>query len=127
MVTYSAITDDIVVRVSPVYIDGQSNVIDRGFVFAYYVRIENNGREAVQLLRRKWVIRDSGGKIEEVEGEGVVGQQPVIQPGEAHEYNSYCVLQTFEGSMEGCYTMERATGETFPVEIPRFVLVAAAN
>jgi len=127
LITYSAITEDIVVRVSPVYIDGQSNMMDKRFVFGYFIRIENAGSEAVQLLRRKWVITDGNGNVEEVEGEGVVGQQPVIRGGSAHEYNSYCVLETFEGSMEGSYLMERENGETFPVEIPKFLLKAAVN
>jgi ApaG protein len=127
LVTYSATTEDIVVRVSPVYIDGQSNMIDRRFVFGYYIRIENAGSETVQLLRRKWVITDGNGNVKEVDGEGVVGKQPVIRGGYAHEYNSYCVLETFEGSMEGTYLMERENGKTFPVEIPRFLLRAASN
>lgn len=127
MVTYSATTEDIVVRVSPIYIDGQSNMIDRRFVFSYFIRIENAGSETVQLLRRTWVIKDGNGNVEEVEGEGVVGKQPVIRSGYAHEYNSFCVLETFEGSMEGAFLMERENGETFPVEIPRFRLRAASN
>ena len=73
------------------------------------------------------MIKHGTGKVEEVEGEGVVGQQPVIQDGRAHEYNSYCVLETFEGSMEGFYLMERENGETFSVEIPKFLLKAAVN
>jgi len=127
LVTYSAITDDITVRVSPVYIDGQSNVIEKRFVFGYFVRIENDGPDSVQLLRRKWLIKDGNGHIEKVEGAGVVGEQPIIENGTAHEYNSYCILDTFEGSMEGSYVMARKSGETFPVEIPRFALRAAAN
>ena len=127
MVTYSAITDDIVVRVSPVYVDGQSNLAERRFVFGYFVRIENVGQEAVRLTRRRWIITDGNGSVETVSGEGVVGKQPTIEPGSAHEYNSYCVLETFEGSMQGTYTMERPTGEIFPVEIPLFSLRAAAN
>ncbi|MFC2085923.1 Co2+/Mg2+ efflux protein ApaG [Bacteroidota bacterium] len=127
MVTYSATTEDIVVRVSPVYIDGQSNIIDKRFVFGYFVRIENAGSDTVQLLRRQWLIIDGNGKIEEVDGEGVVGKQPVILSGHAHEYNSYCVLNTFEGSMEGVYLMERANGKRVRVEIPRFLLKAAVN
>ncbi|MGD8415344.1 MAG: ApaG domain, partial [Candidatus Latescibacterota bacterium] len=73
MITYSAITDHIVVRVSPLYIDGESNAIDRRFVFGYFVRIENVGAGSVQLMRRRWIIRDSNGKVERVSGEGVVG------------------------------------------------------
>ena len=87
-------------------------MIAKKFVFAYFIRIENNSKERVQLLRRHWYINHSSGKVEEVDGEGVVGKQPLILPGEAHEYNSYCVLETFEGSMEGTYHMKRSNGES---------------
>ncbi|QXD15078.1 Co2+/Mg2+ efflux protein ApaG [Rhodocaloribacter litoris] len=127
MVPYVAITDDIVVTVRPVYLDGRSDLMARKFVFGYLVRIENRGVDDVQLLRRHWIIRDARGHVQEVEGRGVVGKQPVISPGAAHEYNSFCVLETFEGSMEGTYLMERASGERFRVTIPRFDLRAAAN
>lgn len=127
MVTYEAITDAITVRVSPVYIDGQSDPLKRKFVFGYFVRIENGGLQDVQLLRRKWLIRDSLGRTEEVDGEGVIGVQPVIAAGQFHVYNSYCVLQSFEGTMEGFYTMEWAGGRRFEATIPRFRLRAAAN
>ena len=124
---FVATTEDITVTVRPVYLDGQSDMIQKKFVFAYFIRIENNSRENVQLLRRHWYINHSSGKVEEVDGEGVVGKQPRLSPGEAHEYNSYCVLETFEGSMEGTYLMRRSNGETFKVTIPRFILRAAAN
>jgi ApaG protein len=124
---FVATTEDITVIVRPVYLDGQSDMIQKKFVFAYFIRIENNSKERVQLLRRHWFINSSGGKVEEVDGEGVVGKQPLIAPGEAHEYNSYCVLETFEGSMEGTYLMRRPNGTTFIVTIPRFILRAAAN
>ncbi|HTO95311.1 MAG TPA: Co2+/Mg2+ efflux protein ApaG [Bacteroidota bacterium] len=127
MTPYTATTDNIVVTVRPVYLDGQSNQIERKFVFAYFIRIENRSTESVQLLRRHWFITSGDGDVQEVEGEGVVGRQPVIPPGEAHEYNSFCVLRTFEGSMEGTYLMAREGGEQFNVTIPRFVLRAAAN
>jgi ApaG protein len=127
MQTYVATTDDITVSVRPVYLDGQSNHIERKFVFAYFIRIENNGGEEVQLLRRHWFITNSNGDVQEVEGEGVIGQQPVIPPGGAHEYSSFSVLETFEGSMTGTYLMERTGGEQFSVTIPRFVLRAASN
>lgn len=127
MITYSAVTAGIRITVSPVYIDGQSNPMSRRFVFGYFIRIENEGVEEVQLLRRHWVIRDSSGRIKEVEGEGVIGEQPVIAVGAAHEYSSYCVLESFEGSMEGTYMMERSNGARFRAEIPRFVLRAASN
>jgi ApaG protein len=124
---FVATTEDITVTVRPVYLDGQSDMIQKKFVFAYFIRIENNSVDRVQLLRRHWYIHQSSGKVEEVDGEGVVGKQPMLAPGEVHEYNSYCVLETFEGSMEGTYLMRRSNGEMFNVTIPRFVLRAAAN
>ena len=127
MQPYVATTEQITITVRPVYLDGQSDVIARKFVFAYFVKVENHRAETVQLLRRHWFIRNANGEVTEVEGEGVVGYQPFIKPGDAHEYNSFCVLQTFEGSMEGTYLMKRPDGEVFSVVIPRFALRAAAN
>ena len=127
MIAYSATTEDITVTVQPLYLDGQSDPVARRFVFAYFVRIHNHGNEDVQLLRRHWYIHNGDGDTKEVEGEGVVGQQPTIGPGRAHEYNSYCVLETFEGTMEGTYQMVRPNGEVFEVTIPRFVMRAASN
>jgi ApaG protein len=127
MIPYQAITRDIQVTVRPVYLDGQSDIIGKRFVFGYFVRIENLGLEDIQLLRRHWYITDSNGQVQEVEGEGVIGKQPVISPGESHEYNSYCVLKTFVGHMEGTYTMEKGHGERFKVEIPKFNLKAGVN
>ena len=127
MIPYTSITENIKVTVRPVYLDGRSDSINRRFVFGYFVRIENGGLSEVQLLRRHWYIHDANGKIQEVEGDGVIGAQPVIAPGEAHEYNSYCVLETFTGYMEGFYMMESERGERFHVAIPRFKLIAAAN
>ena len=129
MQSYVATTEGIKITVRPVYIDGQSDAMSRKFVFAYFIRIENNSSEKVQLLRRHWFIRHSSGRLEEVEGEGVIGKQPVIAPGEYHEYNSYCILETMEGTMEGTYLMQRPphTGELFRVVIPKFTLRAAAN
>jgi ApaG protein len=127
MQTYVATTEEITVSVRPVYLDGQSNSIERKFVFAYFIRIENNSRGEVQLLRRHWFITNSNGDVQEVEGEGVIGQQPKIPTGGIHEYSSFSVLETFEGSMAGTYLMERRGGEQFSVTIPRFVLRAAAN
>lgn len=127
MLAYEATTDEIRVSVRPVYLDGQSDILGHRFVFAYFIRIENRGLTDVQLLRRHWYITDDRGRVQEVEGEGVVGKQPVITPGRAHEYNSYTVLETFEGHMHGTYLMERSDGQRFRVEIPRFDLRAAAN
>lgn len=127
MQSYTAITEGVRVTVRPVYLDGQSNVLERKFVFAYFITIANQGGSPIQLLRRHWIIRHASGKLEEVEGEGVVGKQPVIQPGGEHEYNSYCVLETPEGSMEGTYLMRRKDGGEFRVVIPKFTLRAMAN
>ena len=127
MTSYAAVTHDIKVTVRPVYLDGQSEAINHKFVFAYFITIENLGVEPVRLLRRHWIIRHSSGKTEEVEGEGVIGKQPLIDAGHSHEYNSYCILETMEGSMEGSYLMQRTNGEQFSVVIPLFSLRALAN
>lgn len=127
MTSYAAVTHDIKVTVRPVYLDRQSEPISHKFVFAYFINIENLGGGAVQLLRRHWIIRHSDGKTEEVKGDGVIGKQPLIDPGNSHDYNSFCILETMEGSMEGSYVMQRANGEEFSVVIPLFSLRAMAN
>lgn len=127
MVSYAATTEGITIAVRPVYLDGESDAMIGRFVFAYFVRIENDGLGEVQLLRRHWIITDETGKRTEVEGEGVVGQQPVLQPGDVHEYQSFCVLETFTGTMEGTYLMQRESGERFRAQIPRFHLAARVN
>jgi ApaG protein len=127
MTPYEATTENITISVRPLYLDGQSDAIAKKFVFAYFIRIENNSHEPVQLLRRHWFIRNSADELREVEGDGVVGQQPIIRPGNGHEYNSYCILETFEGTMEGTYLMRRPNGELFYVVVPRFTLRAQAN
>ncbi len=127
MQPYEATTENITITVRPIYLDGQSEVIGKKFVFAYFIRIENNSTTPVKLLRRHWFIRNARDELREVEGEGVVGQQPVIGPGRGHEYNSYCVLDTFDGSMEGTYLMRRTNGELFYAVVPRFTLRAMAN
>ena len=127
MVPYIATTDDITVTVRPVYLDSQSDFFEKRFVFGYFIRIENRGGAEVQLLRRYWRIEEYGGRVQEVEGQGVIGKQPLIAPGAEHTYSSYSILATFEGAMEGYYTMERPDGERFRVVIPRFNLRAMAN
>ena len=124
---YEATTQQLTVSVRPVYLDDQSDVFASRFVFAYFVEIENHGPAEVQLLRRHWVIRHGDGRVVEVEGEGVVGQQPVLTPGSAHAYNSFCVLETMDGTMEGTYLMQRPNGSRFRAQIPLFHLRAAAN
>ncbi len=127
MTPYRATTEGIAITVRPVYLDRESDFLTRRFVFAYFIRIENQTLDNVQVMRRHWFIKDVDGKVQEVEGEGVVGKQPLIAPGGVHEYNSFCVLNTFEGTMEGSYLMERPSGERFRVNIPLFNLRAAAN
>lgn len=127
MMTYIAVTQGIRISVRPVFMDGQSDVLQRKFVFAYFIRIENHTPRTIQLLRRHWFIHHSSGRMEEVEGEGVVGKQPLIKPGGHHEYNSFCILETMEGTMEGTYLMQRETGELFRVTIPKFTLRAMSN
>ncbi len=127
MNSYTATTEGIRITVHPIFLDGQSDVQQRKFVFAYFIRIENNSTQTVQLTRRHWFIKHSTGRVEEVEGEGVVGKQPIIRPGNSHEYNSYCILETLEGTMEGTYLMQRDNGELFRVTVPKFTLRAMAN
>jgi ApaG protein len=94
------------------------------FVFTYKIAIENNSEQTVQLLRRRWHIFDSNGTTREVEGEGVVGQQPVLEPGERYEYVSGCNLRTSIGRMKGTYQMERVVdGKMLTVSIPEFVMI----
>ena len=124
---FTETTENITVSVRPFYIEGESNVFSRKFVFAYFIRIENHGNETVQLLRRHWFITHDTGKVEEVEGEGVIGKQPFILRGKSHEYNSFCILESLEGWMEGTYTMKRPSGQTFTVNIPRFILRVMVN
>lgn len=127
MALFSEITENIKVSVRPLYLESESNVLSRKFVFAYFITIENLGHETVQLLRRHWIITHDTGKVEEVEGEGVIGKQPVILPGKKHDYNSFCILESLEGFMEGTYLMKRSNGETFSIIIPRFILRAMDN
>ncbi len=127
MTPFSETTEHIKVSVRPLYIESESNVLSRKFVFAYFIKIENLGYDTVQLLRRHWFITHNTGKVEEVEGEGVIGKQPVIQPGEFHEYNSFCILESLEGFMEGTYLMKRSNGQSFYITVPRFILRAMAN
>lgn len=119
------ITEGVKVSVETVYQSEYSNPQNDHYMFAYHVTIENLGEHSVQLLRRHWVIFDSSGAKREVEGEGVVGLQPIIAPGEQHDYVSGCNLQSEMGFMEGTYQMMREIdGIIFEVHIPRFSLVA---
>lgn len=119
---YTETTRGITVTVQPVYLDDQSSPAEGHYVWAYRVRIENNGPETVQLKRRHWKITDALGRMQEVQGAGVVGEQPVLQPGGFYEYTSGTPLPTPSGIMMGSYQMENDDGETFDVGIPAFSL-----
>lgn len=119
---YQATTRDIQVTVTPAYQEEQSSPGENRYVWAYHIRIENHGRETVQLLNRYWHITDSLGHVEEVRGPGVVGEQPVLRPGEAYEYTSGCPLSTPSGIMVGSYEMRNADGSQFEVQVPAFSL-----
>ena len=121
---YQKETRAIQITVKPFYLEEQSEPDDSHFVFAYHIRIQNNGRDVVQLLNRYWQITDGRGRIQEVRGPGVVGEQPVLRPGEAFEYTSGCPLNTETGIMVGTYEMETLDGERFDVDIPAFSLDA---
>ena len=119
---YSEITRDIRITVRPFYLEDQSSPEEMHFVWAYHVRIENQGADTVQLRNRYWRITDSLGRVQEVRGAGVVGEQPVLKPGEAFEYTSGTPLTTPSGIMVGTYQMESEKGELFDVRIPAFSL-----
>ncbi len=119
------ITDGLKVSVDTLYQPEYSNPVNEHFMFAYKVKIENLSDTTVQLMRRYWNIFDSNGTKREVEGEGVVGLQPIIEPGASHEYISGCNLKTDMGSMKGFYSMKKLIdGSELKVNIPEFFLIA---
>ncbi|HEY6463191.1 MAG TPA: Co2+/Mg2+ efflux protein ApaG, partial [Polyangiaceae bacterium] len=117
----NAVTEGIRVSVRAQYVADQSVPRAKRYVFAYTVRIENEGPEPAQLRTRHWIITDGAGKVEEVKGPGVVGQTPYLRPGEHFEYTSGCVLQTTRGEMRGSYQMYRPDGRMFDATIAPFV------
>lgn len=120
---YEAETEGVLVRVRPSYLAGQSDPEGGRWVWAYQVEIVNLTTTAIQLMARRWVITDGQGRVEEVRGAGVVGEQPVIKPGDSYAYASGCPLGTPTGSMIGGYYMtEVATGRSFEAAIPAFSL-----
>lgn len=117
-----ALTRGIRVSVSSKYVAERSRPLMNEYFFAYTIRISNEGRETAQLVSRAWLITDAEGHVEEVRGPGVVGEQPVLGPGEAFEYTSACPLSTPFGSMRGTYQMVTEKGERFDAEIAAFEL-----
>jgi ApaG protein len=123
----TALTNGIMVTVKSEYIPERSSLSSRQFAFAYTVRIENQGDETAQLRSRHWVITDGNGSVQEVRGDGVVGAQPVLRPGENFEYTSWCVLATPSGSMRGTYQMVTDRGQAFDADIAPFRLALPAT
>jgi len=119
---YEKTTRSITISVRPFYLDEQSSPEEEHYVWAYKVNIENGGGETVTLLNRHWRITDSLGRLQEVQGAGVVGEQPILKPGDSFEYTSGTPLQTPSGIMVGTYEMESDEGERFMVDIPAFSL-----
>ena len=119
---YTKTTKSINITVNPCYLDEQSEPEDHHFVWAYQITINNLGHETVQLKNRYWKIIDSNGTKQEIKGKGVVGEQPVLNPGEKFEYTSGTPLSTPSGFMEGYYEMETKNGKTFDATIPLFSL-----
>jgi ApaG protein len=122
LVVSTAVTDGIRVSVSALYLPHQSSPDESRYVFAYTVVIRNEGDRVAQLRSRHWVITDGRGRIEEVRGDGVVGEQPLLQPGQEFHYTSGCVLATPRGTMHGTYQMRREDGTKFEAAISPFVL-----
>ena len=118
----TAETNGFQVRVRPSYLPEQSDPDEHRFVWAYRVEIENRGEETAQLISRHWVITDATGRVEEVQGLGVVGEQPTIRPGETYAYASGCPLATPSGVMAGTYEMVSDAGAQFEIQIPPFSL-----
>lgn len=119
---YRAITRSIEVSVEPFYLSDRSNPDESRYFWAYRVTIDNQSPELVQLLSRYWHITDGAGRVEEVRGPGVVGEQPELNPGDSYQYTSGCPLSTPSGIMVGHYTMRNGRGEMFDIDIPAFSL-----
>ena len=123
---YHSSTGDIIVRVAVSYLADQSDPSAGRWFWSYHIRIENGGHDPVQLMAREWRITDGRGAVQLVSGEGVVGEMPVIAPGESFDYVSGCPLATATGSMSGSYSMLKEDGDWFDVSIPTFALVGPA-
>ncbi|AKO27426.1 MULTISPECIES: Co2+/Mg2+ efflux protein ApaG [Brucella] len=119
---YSAVTRGIEVTVEPFYLEVQSEPEENRYVWVYRVTIVNNSSETVQLCSRYWQITDANGHVQEVRGSGVVGKQPVLDPGDSYQYSSGCPLTTSSGVMVGRYQMKGEDGAQFEIEIPAFSL-----
>lgn len=120
--TAMCIDEGVDVVAEPWYMEEESDPDQRRYVFGYKITIRNRGTRWAKLMSRRWLVIDANGERNIVEGDGVVGRQPELHPGEIFEYASYCPIKTPWGTMEGAYVMKRDDGESFAVEIPRFYL-----
>ncbi len=127
MISYASTTRSIVVTVRPIYLDEPSDLLEREFSFGYAVYIKNDGTDEVQLLRCRWIIEEADGSRQDVTGDGNLRPHPVIAPGETHVHDGSCTIESFNGTVEGNYLVQRADGEQFRVSVPSFPLHAAAN
>lgn len=123
----TALTDGIRVEVQSAFRPDRSDPSTGRWLFTYTVKIRNEGEATSQLVSRHWIITDANGEREEVQGDGVVGHQPRLGPGEAFEYTSFCILKTPHGSMRGSYRMVREDGSTFDAAIAAFPLVVPGS
>jgi ApaG protein len=119
---YERVTRGIKILVQPHFLENQSNPDEGHFVWAYTITVENHGRDTVTLKTRYWKITDATGKVQEVRGAGVVGEQPTLKPGDSFQYTSGCPLKTPSGFMVGAYQMQNQAGEMFNIDIPAFSL-----
>ncbi|MEX0956978.1 MAG: Co2+/Mg2+ efflux protein ApaG [Rhizobiaceae bacterium] len=119
---YKAITRNIEVMAEPFFLEDRSNPEDNEYFWAYRITIANHSTRPVKLLSRHWRITDATGRVQEVRGDGVVGDQPELEPGDSYQYTSGCPLTTPSGFMVGAYTMTEPGGETFEIDIPAFSL-----
>ncbi|MCT2401691.1 Co2+/Mg2+ efflux protein ApaG [Novosphingobium mangrovi (ex Huang et al. 2023)] len=124
---HTALTDGVTVRVAVNFLPEQSRIEAGKWFWVYHIRIENETADTLQLMTRHWRITDGNGDVNVVEGDGVVGEQPVLRPGASHDYVSGCPLSTPHGSMEGHYTFRRSDGTEFKAMIPFFPLAAPAT
>jgi ApaG protein len=127
MTAESAITKEIQVEARSLYVKEQSNPGQSEYFFKYKIKITNRSPNAVQLISRYWHITDGHGRVQEVRGEGVIGEQPLIVPGQSYEYSSFCPLMTPTGVMKGHYQMIDSTGAHVEVQIPRFFLIEPSS
>ena len=119
---YSKTTNGVTVTVTPYFLDDQSSPQESHFVWAYQVNIKNSGNFSIKLNHRNWLIIDANGKVINVQGEGVVGEFPTIEPGESFEYTSGTPLKTNNGIMQGFYLVSQDNGENLKIDIPAFSL-----